>query len=110
MQACQDAGAEFARVALNVGLGTFQPLIDETVEQNHLHQETWEIPAAAAEILAHAKRRVAVGTTSVRTLEIPYLFFAGLSEKAFPAAGHDDPERRICSSTRASSSRPPMSC
>jgi S-adenosylmethionine:tRNA ribosyltransferase-isomerase len=56
-------------VALNVGLGTFQPLIDETVEQNHLHQETWEIPAAAAEILAHAKRRVAVGTTSVRTLE-----------------------------------------
>jgi S-adenosylmethionine:tRNA ribosyltransferase-isomerase len=69
MQACQDAGAEFARVALNVGLGTFQPLIDETVEQNHLHQETWEIPAAAAEILAHAKRRVAVGTTSVRTLE-----------------------------------------
>ena len=56
-------------MALHVGLGTFQPLIDETVEQNRLHQEIWEIPPAAAEILARARRRVAVGTTSVRTLE-----------------------------------------
>ena len=69
MEACRAAGAEFARVTLHVGLGTFQPLISDTVEDNHLHHESWEIPAPAAEILQRAERRLAVGTTSVRTLE-----------------------------------------
>jgi S-adenosylmethionine:tRNA ribosyltransferase-isomerase len=69
MEACRAAGAEFARVTLQVGLGTFQPLINEIVEDNHLHRETWEISSAAAEVLQRAQRRLAVGTTSVRTLE-----------------------------------------
>ncbi len=69
MDACRAAGAEFARLTLHVGLGTFQPLISDTVEDNHLHQESWEIPPPAAEILQRAERRLAVGTTSVRTLE-----------------------------------------
>jgi S-adenosylmethionine:tRNA ribosyltransferase-isomerase len=69
IQACESAGAEFARVTLHVGLGTFQPLTNETVEENHLHSETWAISEAAAATLQRAQRRIAVGTTSVRTIE-----------------------------------------
>lgn len=69
IQECEAAGAEFARVTLHVGLGTFQPLTNDTVEENQLHSETWAISEEAAEALQRAKRRIAVGTTSVRTLE-----------------------------------------
>jgi S-adenosylmethionine:tRNA ribosyltransferase-isomerase len=69
MQACESAGAEFARVTLHVGLGTFQPLVNDVVEENHLHSETYTISDAAAAALTRAKRRIAVGTTSVRTIE-----------------------------------------
>lgn len=66
---CEAAGANVARVTLHVGLGTFQPLPEDAVEANKLHSERYEISAEAAEALAGAERRVAVGTTSVRTLE-----------------------------------------
>ncbi len=69
IEACEAAGAEFARVTLHVGLGTFQPLTNDTVEENQLHSETWAISEAAAGAIERAKRRIAVGTTSVRTLE-----------------------------------------
>ena len=85
MGACQAAGAELVRVTLHVGLGTFQPLINEVVEDNHLHQEAWEISPEAAEILNRAKRRLAVGTTSVRTLET-----AMRSGALGPASGETD--------------------
>ncbi len=66
-------GIEIAQVTLHVGLGTFQPVRDEVVEANKLHREWYEISSeAAAQIqLARdaARRIVAVGTTSVRTLE-----------------------------------------
>jgi S-adenosylmethionine:tRNA ribosyltransferase-isomerase len=64
---------ETARVTLEVGLGTFAPLRHEVVEENRLHRERYTIPAETAEKIARAraeKRRVvAVGTTTVRTLE-----------------------------------------
>ena len=69
LDACRDAGASIATVTLHVGLGTFQPLHDETVEKNHLHFERYEVSAEAAELVNAAKRRIAVGTTSTRTLE-----------------------------------------
>ena len=69
MQACESAGAEFARVTLHVGLGTFQPLVNDVVEENQLHSETYAISESAAAALNRAKRRIAVGTTSVRTIE-----------------------------------------
>jgi S-adenosylmethionine:tRNA ribosyltransferase-isomerase len=56
-------------VTLHVGLGTFQPLVNETVEENNLHSETYAISEAAAAALNRAQRRIAVGTTSVRTIE-----------------------------------------
>jgi S-adenosylmethionine:tRNA ribosyltransferase-isomerase len=66
-------GAETAEITLHVGLGTFQPVRVEKVEEHRLHSETYSISAKAAESINRAldeKRRVvAVGTTTVRTLE-----------------------------------------
>ncbi len=69
LEACKSAGAEVAKVTLSVGLGTFQPLKNETVEENHLHTEAYAISEDAASAIQGAQRRIAVGTTSVRTLE-----------------------------------------
>ncbi len=66
-------GVEIAEITLHVGLGTFQPIRVEKVEDHKLHRESYEIPLEAARAINQAKaegRRVlAVGTTSVRTLE-----------------------------------------
>jgi S-adenosylmethionine:tRNA ribosyltransferase-isomerase len=61
--------AQIAYVTLHVGLGTFQPLHEEDVERAHLHSETYRIVEEDAHKIAAAKRVVAVGTTSVRTIE-----------------------------------------
>jgi S-adenosylmethionine:tRNA ribosyltransferase-isomerase len=63
------AGAEVARVTLHVGLGTFQPVRTEQVEAHHIHSEYFEITGDNALKIREASRRVAVGTTSVRTIE-----------------------------------------
>jgi len=64
---------EIAELTLHVGLGTFQPVHVENVEEHKLHRESFSISeAAAAQInraLAEKRRVVAVGTTTVRTLE-----------------------------------------
>ena len=66
-------GVEIVEVTLHVGLGTFQPLREKTLEANKLHVESYEIASSTAEMLSRAlreKRRIlAVGTTVVRTLE-----------------------------------------
>ena len=66
-------GIEIARVTLHVGLGTFAPLRVERVADVHLHRERYTLPAATADALNRAirdrRRIVAVGTTTVRTLE-----------------------------------------
>ncbi len=66
-------GIETAEVTLHVGLGTFQPVRIERVEEHQLHSEAYSISAEAAEKINRAKDRgsrvVAVGTTTVRTLE-----------------------------------------
>ncbi len=62
-------GAAIAWVTLHVGLGTFQPLRPEQLQQGRLHSEWYRIaPENEARIRA-AHRVVAVGTTSVRTIE-----------------------------------------
>jgi S-adenosylmethionine:tRNA ribosyltransferase-isomerase len=69
----RDRGIEIAELTLHVGLGTFQPVHVENVEEHKLHRESYSISeAAAAQInraLAEKRRVVAVGTTTVRTLE-----------------------------------------
>jgi S-adenosylmethionine:tRNA ribosyltransferase-isomerase len=66
-------GMELAEITLHVGLGTFQPVRVEKVEDHRLHREWYEIPAEAARAInrarAEKRRVVAVGTTTVRTLE-----------------------------------------
>ena len=66
-------GIEIAQITLHIGLGTFQPVRAERVEDHNLHREQYEISAAAAHLINLAKsqgrRVVAVGTTTVRTLE-----------------------------------------
>jgi S-adenosylmethionine:tRNA ribosyltransferase-isomerase len=66
-------GCELSEVTLDVGLGTFQPVHTETLEEHKIHSEDYEITAEAAEKIRQAKSAsrpiLAVGTTVVRTLE-----------------------------------------
>lgn len=69
----KDKGVEFAEVTLNVGLGTFRPVKVDDVEKHEMHSEYYSIDEKNAEIINKAKKEgrrvIAVGTTSVRTLE-----------------------------------------
>ncbi len=66
-------GVNFAEVTLHVGLDTFAPVTEDDPEQHQIHTEWCEIPTATVEAITQAQqsggRIVAVGTTSVRTLE-----------------------------------------
>jgi S-adenosylmethionine:tRNA ribosyltransferase-isomerase len=69
----RERGIEIAELTLHVGLGTFQPVHVENVEDHKLHRESFSISeVTAAQInraLAEKRRVIAVGTTTVRTLE-----------------------------------------
>ena len=69
----RDKGAEIAEVLLHVGLGTFRPVNEEIITDHKMHSEYYRVDERAAEIINRAKaegrRVIAVGTTSVRTLE-----------------------------------------
>jgi len=69
----EGAGVVIARVTLHVGLGTFRPVKTEQVEEHVMHSEHYEVSAETAEAINSARaaggRVVAVGTTTVRTLE-----------------------------------------
>jgi len=64
-------GVEFADLTLHVGLGTFRPIATELVGDHPIHREIYEIPAATQQRLfaPAAGRRIAVGTTSARSIE-----------------------------------------
>ena len=66
-------GVEIAEVLLHVGLGTFRPVKEEDLTHHVMHSEFYKVDERAAEIVNAAKREgrrvIAVGTTSVRTLE-----------------------------------------
>jgi S-adenosylmethionine:tRNA ribosyltransferase-isomerase len=69
----RERGVETAEITLHVGLGTFQPVRVERVEEHRLHRESYSISGQAAERINRAleqnRRVVAIGTTTVRTLE-----------------------------------------
>ena len=69
LDACRERGAETAYLTLHVGLGTFQPLHTEQVETARLHAESYSLNEENAGKLRAAERVVAVGTTTVRTIE-----------------------------------------
>jgi S-adenosylmethionine:tRNA ribosyltransferase-isomerase len=56
-------------ITLRVGIGTFLPVKTEDIREHHMHEEWFEIEKETAERIATAKKVLAVGTTTVRTLE-----------------------------------------
>lgn len=66
-------GVDIAYVTLHVGLGTFRPVKEENILDHHMHTETYQVTAEAAEKINRAKesgrRVICVGTTSCRTVE-----------------------------------------
>lgn len=73
LQRCRDQGVGVVEVSLDVGLGTFRPLVEPQLEDNVMHEERYDVsPATWAACLAtrdSGGRVVAVGTTVVRALE-----------------------------------------
>jgi S-adenosylmethionine:tRNA ribosyltransferase-isomerase len=69
LEACRTRGADVAFVTLHVGLGTFQPIRVDRLERHRLHAEHYSLGADNAARMAASGRIVAVGTTSVRTIE-----------------------------------------
>lgn len=73
IQKLKEKGVEFCEVELQVGLGTFRPVKVEDVTKHVMHTERYSITKENADIINKAKsegrRIIAVGTTSVRTLE-----------------------------------------
>ncbi|WP_105264836.1 tRNA preQ1(34) S-adenosylmethionine ribosyltransferase-isomerase QueA [Pseudoalteromonas sp. T1lg76] len=73
MQQLKDKNVEMAFVTLHVGAGTFQPVRVESVTDHHMHSEYIEVPEEVVAAVQAAKARggrvIAVGTTSVRSLE-----------------------------------------
>ncbi|MGY6771468.1 tRNA preQ1(34) S-adenosylmethionine ribosyltransferase-isomerase QueA [Gallibacterium sp. ZY190522] len=73
LNALKAKGVKMAFVTLHVGAGTFQPVRVENIEQHHMHAEYAEVPQSVVDAVlatkAAGKRVIAVGTTSVRSLE-----------------------------------------
>jgi len=73
IQALKRKGVQFAQVTLHVGLDTFAPVTEVNAEEHVIHKEWCEVTQAVADLvnLAHIEKRriIAVGTTSVRTIE-----------------------------------------
>jgi S-adenosylmethionine:tRNA ribosyltransferase-isomerase len=86
----EQSGIEATEITLHVGLGTFQPVRAEIVEEHNLHSERYEVSEDTAakinDALDRNRRVVAVGTTTVRTLEHSAKGSGGVQ----PGAGESD--------------------
>lgn len=73
MKEIESKGVIITYITLHVGLGTFRPVSVEDIQQHTMHTEFYEVSKSTADILNNAKnsgrRVIAVGTTSLRTLE-----------------------------------------
>ncbi|TAG80752.1 MAG: tRNA preQ1(34) S-adenosylmethionine ribosyltransferase-isomerase QueA [Burkholderiales bacterium] len=73
LAACRERGVEFAYVTLHVGAGTFLPVKTENLADHRMHKERYALPQSSVDAIKATKARggrvIAVGTTSVRTLE-----------------------------------------
>ena len=92
LAALREKGVSLQYLTLHVGAGTFRPVKSETIEGHDMHTEFISVPRdVIAALLAQVKRDgviVAVGTTSVRTLES--LYYIGIKTKTSPEAHADD--------------------
>lgn len=73
LEQLKDKGIGIAPVTLHVGAGTFQPVRVQDISQHQMHRERYQVSQATADAIAATRKRgghvVAVGTTSLRTLE-----------------------------------------
>lgn len=73
MAELQAMGVNLGFVTLHVGLGTFRPVSTDVIEEHKMHKEFYRIPDETAKLILDTKRAghrvIAVGTTSIRTLE-----------------------------------------
>lgn len=73
IQELKEMGVNFGFVTLHVGLGTFRPVSTENIEDHQMHREYYSLPEETAKLIQDTKaaghRVIAVGTTSIRTLE-----------------------------------------
>jgi S-adenosylmethionine:tRNA ribosyltransferase-isomerase len=87
-------GAEICELTLDVGLGTFQPVHTETLEDHVMHAESYEIPTQSAQRIIEARAAgrpiLAIGTTVVRALEAAALRASQSSSTELLRAGKAD--------------------
>lgn len=73
IQKIENMGVEITEVTLHVGIGTFRPVKCDVIEEHHMHEEYYEVSEETAKAIKRTKEKggrvIAVGTTSVRTLE-----------------------------------------
>jgi S-adenosylmethionine:tRNA ribosyltransferase-isomerase len=90
----RNRGIEICELTLDVGLGTFQPIHAEKIEEHAMHAESFEIPEETANQIqrARAEKRpiVAIGTTVVRALEAAALRAAESSAKSLVQSGRSE--------------------
>jgi S-adenosylmethionine:tRNA ribosyltransferase-isomerase len=84
LQKIEELGVSIAEVTLHVGIGTFRPVKCDVIEEHHMHEEYFEVPEETAKAIRRTKKNggrvIAVGTTSVRTLESAAQFNEGTVE------------------------------
>lgn len=89
LQALRDKGVDLEEVTLHVGAGTFKPVKSEEIEGHEMHTEYISVNRQTIEkLIAHGGKAIAVGTTSVRTLES--LYYIGMTIASHPDAGQEE--------------------
>ena len=89
LQALRDKGVELEEVPRHVGAGTFKPVKSEEIEGHEMHTEYISVNRQTIEkLIAHGGKAIAVGTTSVRTLES--LYYIGVTIASHPDAGQEE--------------------
>lgn len=89
LQTLRDKGVDLEEVTLHVGAGTFKPVKSEEIEGHEMHTEYISVNRQTIEkLIAHGGKAIAVGTTSVRTLES--LYYIGVTIASHPDAGQEE--------------------
>ena len=92
LAALQQRGCSIAYLTLHVGAGTFQPVRCENLAEHHMHRERYILPEATRAAIKETRRKggriVAVGTTTLRTLESAAI--VGLAGELQSGAGETD--------------------
>lgn len=89
LDALKEKGIELEELTLHVGAGTFRPVKSEEIEGHEMHTEYISVSRhTIARLIAHGGQAIAVGTTSVRTLES--LYHIGLTLMKHPDASDEE--------------------